>query len=634
MKYQFGQTLIEILIVIALMALLLPVLSMGLIASREGRPQQIRRAQALQTVQEYHDAMISIRENGWDAISINGTYHPTTNGTSWSLSAGSIEDNGIISQVEIADVIRDENGVIEESRGNIDPSTKYITITSSWDTPIPGEVFSSFYVTRYLDNATYTQTTEGDFNTGTLTDVIVTNASGGEVTLGSGGAGAWCAPALTIAALDLPKSGVANAVTAIEGKAFTVTGDNASGVAFAEISVSNASPPVASIDSTFDGYKTNDVFGESNYAFIATDSNSKEIVIIDISSGAPSESGYFDGEGSTNANAIFVSGSVGYMTQESTLRTFDLSSKSGSRPQLDSISLAGTGKALWVVGGYVYVAVNNSSNELQIIDASNPSNISIVSSTNLNSSGVSDVIVNNTGTRAFVSAGSSSGSQSEVFIVDVSTKTGSRPVIGSADTGSMSPKGITIVPGNRMIVVGSGGEEYQVFNIATETAPTYCGGIEINSGVHGISSVLESDGDAYSYIITGDTSAEFKIIEGGPGGTYSSSGVYESSTFDVGYSTAFNRIIPTYVAPVNTSVQFQVAVADAISGSCSGVTYIFTGPDGTNSTYYTNGESIVFNNDDSNYKNPARCFRYRAYLSTSDSSATPLLEELSINYSP
>ena len=634
MKYQLGQTLIEILIVIALMALLIPVLSMGLIASREGRPQQIRRSQALQTVQEYHDAILSIRENGWDAIAVNGTYHPTTDGTSWSLSAGSLDENGITSQVEITDVLRDENGLIGESGGTIDPSTKYVTITSSWDTPIPGVVASSFYVTRYLDNATYMQTAEADFNTGTLTDVIITNNNGGEVTLGSGGAGAWCAPELTIDALDLPKNGVANAITAIQGKAFTVTGDNASGVAFAEISISNTSPPVATIDSTFDGYKTNDVFGESNYAYIATDSNSKEIVIINISSATPSEEGYFNASGSTDANAVFISGSVGYMTQDSTLRTFDLSSRSGSRPQLGSISLAGTGKALWVVGNYIYVAVNSSSSELQIINASDPSNLSIAGSTNLNSSGVSDVIVNGTGTRAYVSAGASSASQPEVFIVDVSIKTGSHPVVGSADTGSMSPSGITIVPGNRMIVVGSGGEEYQVFNISVESAPTYCGGMEVNSGINGVSSVLESDGDAYSYIITRDANAEFKIIEGGPGGTYSSAGIYESATFDVGYSTAFNRIIPTYVAPVNTSIQFQVAAADAISGSCAGVTYVFTGPDGTNSTYYTDDDGIVFNNDDVGYENPARCFRYRAYLSTSDSSATPLMEALSINYSP
>ena len=148
MKDQLGQTLIEILIVIALMALLIPVLSMGLIASREGRPQQIRRSQALQTVQEYHDAIISIRENGWDTIAINGVYHPKTDGISWSLSAESVEENGITSQIEITDVLRDGNGVMGES-GSIDPSTKYVTITSSWNAPIPGVVTSSFYLTRY-----------------------------------------------------------------------------------------------------------------------------------------------------------------------------------------------------------------------------------------------------------------------------------------------------------------------------------------------------------------------------------------------------------------------------------------------------------------------------------------------------
>ncbi|MDA1317267.1 MAG: hypothetical protein O3B87_04555 [bacterium] len=628
-----GQSLIEILIVIALLALLLPVISMGLVASREGRPQQIRRAQALQVVQEYHDAVVSIRENSWDDITTNGIYHPTTSGTTWALTVGTIEENGITSELEITDVLRDENGVIVESGGSVDPSTKYITITSSWETPIPGTVSSSFYATRYLDNATYMQTTEEDFNTGTLTDVMVTNNSGGEITLGSGGAGAWCSPELTIAALDLPKSGAANAVTAIEGKAFAATGDNASGVAFAEVSVSNTNPPVASLDSTFDGYKTNDVFGESNYAYIVTDSNSKEIVIISIS-GTPSESGYFDASGSTDANAIFVSGTVGYMTQGSTLRTFDLSSKSGSRSELGSISLAGTGKALWVSGGYVYVAVDSSSSELQIVNATNPSSLSIAGTTNVDSSGVSDIIVNGTATRAYISADSSSGTQPEVFILDISTKTGSRSIIGTADTGSMNPSGLTIVPGNRMIVVGSGGEEYQVFNIAAEAGPLYCGGIDIDTGINGISSVLESDGDAYSYIITGDASEEFKIIEGGPGGTYSSSGSYESATFDVGYSSAFNRIIPTYVAPINTSVQFHIAVADAIAGSCGGVTYDFVGPDGTSGTYYTNNEGIVFDHNGANYENPAQCFRYRVFLSTSDSSSTPILEELLINYSP
>jgi len=628
-----AQSLIELLIVVGVMAVLLPAVSMGLIASREGKPQQERRIHAAQLIKESQEALRSVREASWANIETNGTFYPEHDGSTWSLVAGTELINDITRQIEIEDVQRDDNNQIVVSGGSVDPSTKKITIITSWDAPIATSISSTLYLTRYLDNATYIQTTEDDFNTGTLSDVIVTNTGDGEVTLGSGGSGSWCSPSLTIASLDLPKSGVANAVTAIEGTAFAVTGNNASGVSFAEIDISNSSPPVATIESTFDGYKTNDVFGISGYAFLATDTNSKEIIILDISGATPTEVGHFDASGSSDGTSIFVSGTKGYMIQSATLRIFDLTSMSGSRPVLGSVSLAGEGRAVYVSGSYAYVAVKEADKALQIIDVSNPSSPSIVGWADLDGEGVSDVIINETATRAYISTDASSA-RKEAYIVDISTKIGQRPQIGSVNTDPMSPRGLTIVPGNKLIIVGINGEEYQVFDISNESAPTYCGGIDVPSGIKGIASILESDGDAYSYIITGDTSDEFKIIEGGPGGTYSSSGTYESATFDVGYSTAFNRVVPSFLQPANTTVQLQIAVADALAGSCTGATYEFVGPDGTTGSYYTEEDNIAFNNNGVNYENPARCFRYKVYLSTVDSSSTPIFEEISVNYSP
>ena len=69
------------------------------------------------------------------------------------------------------------------------------------------------------------------------------------------------------------------------------------------------------------------------------------------------------------------------------------------------------------------------------------------------------------------------------------------------------------------MLVGTKGEEYQLVDIANEATPSRCGGLNIDTGVKGVSSVLEADGDSYSYIITGDSAAELKVIEGGPGGT-------------------------------------------------------------------------------------------------------------------
>jgi len=636
---EVGQSLIELLIVIGLLAILLPAITAGLITSREGKPQQERRIHAAQLMKESQEVMRSIREASWSNIETNGTYHPTQNGTAWTLTAGPEVIDGLMTrQIEIEDVQRDGNNQIVTSSGSVDPSTKKITTTLSWNVPIITSTSSTMYLTRYLDNTTYIQTTEAEFNAGTLSDVIVTNTAGGEVTLGSGGSGSWCAPSLAITALDLPKSGVANAVTAIEGEAFAATGDNASGVALADITISNANPPIASVRGTFDGYKTNDVFGESNYAYIATDNNSKEIVIIDLTTSPYVESGYVNTPGTSDATGVFVVGNTGYVTAGNKLYNFDLSSKSGSRPLSDAdgvyVSLFGTAGELYVVGNYAYVTIGTYAlRELVIVDVSNPTNMQVVGWADVNGEAGQGVFVNSSGTRAYL-ATSSSTSKAEFFIIDIASKSGSRPIISSYDANGMNPKGITVVTGNKAILVGTGGEEYQVINIAVENTPSRCGGIEIDTGVQEISSVLEVDGDAYSYIVTGDVSAEFKIIAGGPGGTYSASGIYESSTFDVGYSTAFNRIIPTFVKPTNTDIQLQVAIADALVDSCDGVTYEFVGPDGTSGSFYTTDDVISFNNDGMGYENPAHCFRYRVYLSTSDSSATPIFEALSVNYSP
>ena len=112
------------------------------------------------------------------------------------------------------------------------------------------------------------------------------------------------------------------------------------------MTISNANPPVAAIARTFDGFKTNGVFGETNYAYLATDNNSKEIEIVNLTTNPYSEAGYFNAPGNDEGDSVFVAGNVGYMTDENKLYTFELSSKTGSRGQLGSVNLAGDGKRL------------------------------------------------------------------------------------------------------------------------------------------------------------------------------------------------------------------------------------------------------------------------------------------------
>jgi len=427
----------------------------------------------------------------------------------------------------------------------------------------------------------------------------------------------------------------------VEGQGFTGTGGNSSGESFVNINISNDNPPQLSIAGTVDGYKTNDVFVTDNYAFIATDDKKKDVVIIDLATNT--EVGYYNGSngwGWGRAEGVYVVGPVGYVVIGTTLQTFDLSSYSGARPSLDSVFLWGVGQDVFVVDNYAYVALEYLFSELRLVDVSNPSNISLGAQVDVNGERGLEVFVNETGTRAYL-ATDKSASKDELFIIntDYDTASKSNPyfnlqVISSYDANGMDPRGITVVPGNKVILVGEGGEEYQVINIAVESSPTYCGGLEVGSGLFGVSSVLEADGDAYSYVVSKDSGSEFKVIRGGPGGTYSSTGTYESAIFDTGFSTAFNRIIPHMITPVNTSIQFQIAIADPVSSSCDAATYTYVGPDGTSGTYYTSANAIAFDNDSVGYENPAQCMRYKAFLNTTDASSTPILEDVIINYAP
>lgn len=648
MNYKFsifkkarGQTLIELVLVMGLSAIILPALLTGFVASRNGKPQQQQRLQAITVLKETEKAIRNIRNTNWDAISsatVNTSYHIEISGTQWTLQQGTfINTGGITQEVIIRDVYRDPvSGEIVQTGGTIDPSTKKIEIKVSWTKPYLSSVNSILYLTR-TKNTTFTQTTQADFNAGIPTDVEIlsTNGSptdghialettgeegGGEV---GGSSADWCEPNLSITARDLPKNGVANAVSAIPGRVFAGTGDNSSGVSFANVNITDTDPPNSSIAGTFNGFKTNDVFGETNYAYLGTDNNGKEIEIINLTGGTYTEAGYFNAPGNGNGDSVFVVGNIGYMTSGDKLYTFDLSSKSGSRPQLGSLTLDGVGNNIYVVGSYVYVAIDSTFNQIEIVQVSNNgATLSKVSSLTVAGQRAQDVIANEDGTRAYLVT-SVSSTQSELFIVNTSNKS-SLSLISSYEANGMSPKGVTVIPEhNKAIVVGSGGEEYQVIDISNEASPTRCGGLEINTGVNGVSSVFEADGDAYSYIITGDASSELKIIEGGPGGTI----------VNTNWCSPQDAIINTLTLPKQGNVisakegEAFVGTGDGVSGAEFVDIAMTTPPPPGNPT-----SSVISSFSGSHQTNGVYSDGTYAYLAVNDSSSQVLI--LSIASAP
>jgi type II secretory pathway pseudopilin PulG len=805
MKHQSGQLLIELLIAMALSAIMLPALLVGLVASREGKAQQRQRLEATTLSKEAVDAFRVVRERGWNNISENGRYYPLLNGDTWTLATGSALVGGFSQYIDITDVYRDINGAIADSGGQLDPSTKRVTITVSWGTPYQSSSSATYYVVR-TSNTLFSQSSYADFNAGTKTQVQITNVSGGEIKLAANTKGQWCQPAFSGATISLPDGppvGVAAYADPSNednaNKVFVATAPTTgTSVKLAYVTVpANTDVPAPVVQGTFtldpakysnsslvpagtgldNSFITNEVTyyispSGRTYALLATTKPDKEVIAILVDDGDPSNNNTNNGEYqdyvnkiykywtffntriyqgnsasvpnqdqapySSGASSLAVYQNNGYMTSGGYLYVFDLSaidSKSvssgldmvGCRIELDGYDcnpstsrvrkygagstgtnflseLAGqTGcqdggriekyasNDIYPVetGGntYIYVAVGAGTDpEFNIANVTNVPASGTTPSISSSSCGrisngnagwkrigtldfnsktstqetANSVFGNTDGTRAYISSNGTVDANhdglpdsDQFYIINTSNKSSPAFLSGTAGTGAQSGyylgtganvqlyprRSITVFGDSRALLAGVDGvsdtnnaQEYQVLNVTNEAAPAYCGGVQFDSGFSDMTSVAEADGDKYVYLVGNTTANELKIIQGGPDGPFLDTGTYESATIDMGAPATFNRFNANADIPPQTSIQYQIAVADTVSGSCTGANFIFVGPDGTAASKFSTSSAIPLNHDGAGYENPGRCLKYRTYLTTTNYNVSPALLDISFNF--
>jgi hypothetical protein len=102
--------------------------------------------------------------------------------------------------------------------------------------------------------------------------------------------------------------------------------------------------------------------------------------------------------------------------------------------------------------------------------------------------------------------------------------------------------------------------------------------------------------------------------------TQAIAGTLESQSFDASSTASWKRIYWTATKPASTDVKFQIAIND------DGSTWNFVGPDGTASTYYTTSGTDIWSSQSGRY------VKFKVYLSTSDTSTTPVLDDVTIYY--
>ncbi len=265
------------------------------------------------------------------------------------------------------------------------------------------------------------------------------------------------------------------------------------------------------------GVDANDIHVSNGYAYIATDSNTQEMMVIDISNPSSlSIDGSYDAPGSANAEAVYVSGNRAYLGRASSFQDefFILDISTPTSPSfLDSGNASSTIRSIYVNGSYAYVATTHNNAEVATIDISADTFIVADTLDLVGTADARDIFVS--GSYAYVARASSA--EDEFYIIDISvpttlSETGSLEIGASAN--SVWSDGTTAFLGNDANL-----SELVIIDVSVPASPSQISTYDVGAGSGDVNGV---DGDSnYIYLASEDNSMELVIIEqtsGGGGG--------------------------------------------------------------------------------------------------------------------
>ena len=629
-----GYSLAELVLAIGIFAIISSMLIFLVVDATRTLENTRTRSKAAQLTQEVYTSLILVKSQAWYNIAKHtneGLKHIEYSLGEYLILDGEKVQNGLTYSFTIEEVQRDINQNIVQTGGANDPHTRLINIYISWVDRI-GAVHSinpKMYVNDWNTHS-IVYTTKTDFDTGIFTETMSQTVEDGEVRLLSMKYSDWCNPTLSLTQHDLTRSGVASALFTIGDYVYMGTGENASGDAFSKISVAGE-PPVVTELGTYNGYKVYDVFGLNGYSLLATDNNSAELVVIDISSPTNIYTVFTTLDipnPKTKQKFVYVYNNIGYLTNDNKITIFSLSDLQQGVPPtvLQTVSIGDANSVIsdiYVDSNYIYVTTQAGISDFFILENKAP--YSVLGQQDIGTMSVTSLFVSEDLNRAYVGTQNNVGN--EFFILDISNKSTTYPIVKSYDLGGTSVKAL-VSADQRVMIGGIGGQEYAVYDITDEQNAFKCGGLEIDAGINMIT-LVKKNLTLYTYILTGNSNAELQIIKGGPGGGgpdgegYVEAGEYMSEIFDSGFETSEYYVLSLDVdIPTGTSLQIQFRSSN--DSTMAGSTWL--GPDGTTNTSYQ--ASGVFQLPTSL---TGRYLQYKV-LFNSDTVYTPLLKELIINY--
>lgn len=568
-------------------------------------------AEAKAYVGEGLEAARNIRDKDYLAL-VDGDHGVTLAAEGWSFEGTeTLLDDYYTRVVSVEPAYRDSTGDLIESGGTLDPNTKKITSTVSWNYKalLPRSLSMSAYLTNWAA-FDWMQTTCTEFNAGTHTNTTTQSAA---------------APPADNCVLNLD--------IIEEAGTFFVSTDI--------------------------GEHGNDVVVEGNYAYVATHKTAEGLAVVDISDiEAPVVVAHVnvDGKGRT----VTKEGDYLYMGVEKStkgLAIIDVSDPTD--PELESsVNVGGYGNGVAIVGDTLFMGVESSSSGFKIYDISDPENPSLNASLNVGAS-VRDIEAS--GNYAYLTASSSSGG---FKVIDITTLT-LPTVLSSLDIGAPG-NAVWLEPPFAYVSAESASDSLQVVNVSAPASPGLLTTLDVGEEIQDIaksgnylyatldqvnpgmavinassptapslSYTVDIGGKGTGVTLDGehiyagvDTANLGLVIVGEADVSVASSGTFISSVLNTGtVDPRYNYLDWEWTEVPGSTIQLQIRTASSEAGLSSAQ---WVGPDGTGSTYFDTTLTPIVTAPTAS---GMQYFQFRVTL-TSDGFTTPSLESVTINYTP
>lgn len=614
-----GFGLLETLLSITILAIVSTLVATVLIDVNRSNLASQNTVKANQILTESTEAIRSIRDQNFLYLE-NGSYGLQESNSAWSFSGTEdVVDSLFTRRVIISDVYRNGSGDIDDAGSNLDDRIKRVSIEIEWNTPIEGnKMISTDLLISDWEAQETISSSESEWANGTFIQTTTTGSGNGALILDSF-VGSW-ETSFNSASYIFDNNANGNAIKVRNSIGYLV-GDLNGGINnFNIIDVSNPST-VTIMGSLLLDDNANDIALGTNYAYIATSNQNKELITVNISDPYnPSIIQEKDVAGTKNAISITIDGDVLYVGMESNTNEewHIFSIQDPANPTLlTSLEMGADINEMEIVNGIAYLAADGID-ALQVYDVSNPASPSLLGSLSVNSENSGKGLDVSGNTLYLVTGKSNAGA--EFFIIDVSTP--ASPSLVSSLEINTDIQDVESFSTDAFISTVKIGAEFQVIDISNPGSPSVTDVIDLGANGNKIHT------DQQAIYVTSDDNTSALFILSRPVEQFFGNGSFQSQAFDSGSDTTqwltFNW---EGEIPPNTTVEFQMKFADSEANLSSAE---WSGPDGTSASTYTANSNVI------NVPGAASGSRWMQYqvAMTSDGEFTPEVTAIRIQYAP